>query len=104
MRVKSANALDALQMKKGNSEWVREVRKEHPPFSMEEYLHDWELFFDQYAAEIDYWHDRNAGYHKAVTSLVGLLPTIQKLAAGSCSRIKGQTRCANQVTASTFAQ
>jgi ubiquinone/menaquinone biosynthesis C-methylase UbiE len=57
-------------MKNGNREWVREVRKKHPPFSMEEYLHDWELFFDQYAAEIDYWHDRNAGYHKAVTSLV----------------------------------
>jgi ubiquinone/menaquinone biosynthesis C-methylase UbiE len=70
MPAKYSSAVELLKTRKSHHEWVRLVRKDHPPVGMEEYLHDWELFFDQYAAEIDHWHGRNAGYHKAVTSLV----------------------------------
>jgi SAM-dependent methyltransferase len=36
---------------------------------MDEYLQDWEAFFDHYAAQVDHWHRRNAGYHSAIASL-----------------------------------
>src|SRR3989441_8559835 len=49
--------------------WVRTLRKERPPASTDEYVQNWEVFFDQYAAQIDFWHRRNAGYHKAIASL-----------------------------------
>lgn len=48
---------------------VRSALKETPPASMDEYLKNWEAFFDHYAAQIDHWHRRNAGYHKAIASL-----------------------------------
>jgi hypothetical protein len=36
---------------------------------MDAYLADWEAFFDRYAAQVDYWHRRNAGYHQAIASV-----------------------------------
>jgi SAM-dependent methyltransferase len=45
------------------------MRAESPPSSMDEYLRNWELFFDEYAAQTDEWHRRNAGYHQAIASL-----------------------------------
>jgi SAM-dependent methyltransferase len=68
MRAKSISAVSSLQAE-NNREWVRIVRKEHPPVAMEQYLREWEAFFDHYAAEVDYWHRCNAGYHKAIVSL-----------------------------------
>jgi len=50
---------------------VRMMRTENPPSSMDEYLRNWETFFDDYAVEVDKWHHRNAGYHKAIASLAG---------------------------------
>ena len=50
-------------------QWVRTVRTQSPPTSMDNYLADWEAFFDRYAAQVDYWHRRNAGYHQAIASL-----------------------------------
>jgi SAM-dependent methyltransferase len=69
MRAKSVSAVHSLQTKKNHREWVRTVRSERPPAGVEEYLQDWTVFFDQYAAEVDDWHCRNAGYHEAVTAL-----------------------------------
>jgi 2-polyprenyl-3-methyl-5-hydroxy-6-metoxy-1,4-benzoquinol methylase len=69
MRAKSINAMSSVQAKKTHGEWVRMVRKERPPIGMEEYLQDWKAFFDHYAAEVDHWHRRNAGYHNAITRL-----------------------------------
>ena len=69
MRAKSISAVSSMQVKKPYREWVRMVRKEHPPVGMEEYLQDWKVFFDHYAAEVDHWHRRNAGYHQAIASL-----------------------------------
>ena len=50
---------------------VRTMRTENPPSSMDEYLRNWESFFDDYAAQMDEWHHRNAGYHQAIASLAG---------------------------------
>jgi SAM-dependent methyltransferase len=36
---------------------------------MDDYSRSWEAFFDHYASQVDYWHRRNAGYHKAIASL-----------------------------------
>src|SRR6516162_7740553 len=47
----------------------RAVRLESPPTEVSEYLRQWELFFDQYAHEVDGWHHRNKGYHQAIASL-----------------------------------
>jgi SAM-dependent methyltransferase len=69
MPAKSISAVRSMPTKTAYREWVRMVRKEHPPVGMEEYLQEWEVFFDHYAAEVDYWHRRNAGYHKAILSL-----------------------------------
>lgn len=65
----SIRAASAVQEKKGHREWVRTVRAERPPVGMDEYLQDWEAFFDHYAAQVDRWHRRNAGYHSAIASL-----------------------------------
>lgn len=70
MDLKSAiRAASAVQEKKGHREWVRTVRAERPPVGMDEYLQDWEAFFDHYAAQVDRWHRRNAGYHSAIASM-----------------------------------
>jgi len=36
---------------------------------MDEHLHGVEEFFDHYAASVETWRDRNAGYHRAIASL-----------------------------------
>src|SRR5262245_13393577 len=67
--VNSLDAAGSVRAKKKHSDWVRNVRSESPPANMDEYLRNWEVFFDQYASQIDHWHHRNAGYHKAIASL-----------------------------------
>src|SRR6266446_6994124 len=51
-------------------QWVWEARKERPPESMEKYFRDWAAFFDQYAPKVKHWRRRNAGYHRAISSLM----------------------------------
>ena len=65
----SMETAQVVQEQQGHAQWVRTVRKESPPGSLEEYLQHWEAFFDHYAAQVDHWHQRNAGYHKAIASL-----------------------------------
>jgi len=64
-----ATPIIRIEPSKGPRHWVRKVRTEHPPVSMDEYLQAWEVFFDHYAAHVDRWHRCNAGYHKAIASL-----------------------------------
>ena len=54
---------------KDNHKWCRRVRSDSPPANVEEYLRNWESFFDQYAAQVDQWQRRNSGYHRAIASL-----------------------------------
>ena len=70
---------------KGDYEWVRSVRAENPPRSMDDYLRSWEAFFDHYASQVDHWHRRNAGYHNAIASLARyyILPGAKVLEIGS---------------------
>ena len=65
----SMGTAQVVQEQQGHAQWVRTVRKESPPGSLEEYLQHWEAFFDHYATQVDHWHHRNAGYHKAIASL-----------------------------------
>ena len=65
----SIDTANVVQEQQGRAKWVRTVRKESPPASLEEYLQHWGAFFDHYAAQVDRWHHRNAGYHKAIASL-----------------------------------
>ena len=67
--MRSIETANVVQEQQGRAEWVRTVRKESPPESLDEYLQHWEAFFDHYAAQVDRWHHRNAGYHKALASL-----------------------------------
>jgi ubiquinone/menaquinone biosynthesis C-methylase UbiE len=60
---------NVVHEKQDPSKSVRTVLKETPPGSMDEYSQNWEAFFDHYATQIDHWHRRNAGYHKAIASL-----------------------------------
>jgi SAM-dependent methyltransferase len=69
MRAKSMSAVSSVQANRTYREWVRLVRKEHPPVDMKAYLQCWEVFFDHYAAQVEHWHRRNAGYHKAIAAL-----------------------------------
>ena len=39
------------------------------PANLAEYLESWAAFFDHYAATVDEWQRRNAGYHRALASL-----------------------------------
>jgi len=50
-------------------DWVREVRSYSPPATIDDYLKNWEGFFDYYASRVDDWHRRNAGYHTAIASV-----------------------------------
>jgi len=50
-------------------EWAKQARKERLPASLEEYLQSWAAFFDHYAATVEHWQHRNAGYHQALASL-----------------------------------
>jgi SAM-dependent methyltransferase len=65
----SIDTASTQQLKKNHSHWVRTVRTESPPASTGEYLGNWEVFFDQYASQVDKWHRRNAGYHSAIASI-----------------------------------
>lgn len=67
--VSSVDSASVLQEKQGRAQWVRAVRTDCLPASLDEYLAHWEVFFDHYAARVDYWHHRNAGYHKSLASL-----------------------------------
>ncbi len=49
--------------------WVRQVRAARPPLGLEEYLHDFEAFFDQYAPQSDRWRSHHVGYHDAIASV-----------------------------------
>jgi SAM-dependent methyltransferase len=69
MCAKSKSALGAVPTHKAYREWVRLVRKEHPPVDMKEYLQQWEVFFDHYATQVEHWRRRNAGYHSTIASL-----------------------------------
>jgi SAM-dependent methyltransferase len=70
---------------KDDYEWVRSVRAESPPRSMDDYLRSWEEFFDHYAAQVDHWHRRNRGYHNAIASLARyyIVPGAKVLEIGS---------------------
>lgn len=57
------------QEEKGHRQWARAVRAESSPTNMDEYLRDWETFFDRYAGQLEHWRRRNIGYHKAIASL-----------------------------------
>jgi hypothetical protein len=48
---------------------ARVMHTENPPSGMTEYLKKWEEFFDDYAAQVDRWHQKNSSYHKAIASL-----------------------------------
>jgi ubiquinone/menaquinone biosynthesis C-methylase UbiE len=67
--IRSIDAAKGVQEKHGRARWVRTMRRESPPGSLDQYLQHWEAIFDHYAAQVDRWHDRNAGYHKAVASV-----------------------------------
>ena len=49
--------------------WVRQVRAARPPAGLDEYLRDFETFFDGYAVDAHRWRARHAGYHDAITSV-----------------------------------
>jgi SAM-dependent methyltransferase len=49
--------------------WAREVRKDRLPARMDEHLKGVEEFFDHYAASVETWRSRNAGYHRTIASL-----------------------------------
>jgi len=64
----------------GHSKWASWVRSGTPLPNVDGYLQEWELFFDQYASEVDRWHRQNAGYHKAIASLARFhIPTGSKV-------------------------
>ena len=67
--MKSLNAPTGVQEIKENYKWVRRLRTESPPGNIDDYLRSWESFFDHYASQVDHWHRRNAGYHRAIASL-----------------------------------
>jgi SAM-dependent methyltransferase len=68
--MRSVEIANLLQEEQGRGAWVRTVRRESPPGSVDDYLPQWEAFFDHYATHVDRWHQRNAGYHEAIASLV----------------------------------
>ena len=49
--------------------WVKSIRTDRPPVTIDEYLSGWEAFFDHYASSVESWHDRNAGYYSALSSI-----------------------------------
>jgi SAM-dependent methyltransferase len=48
---------------------VRDVRAARPPADLDEYLREFETFFDAYAPQADAWRASHAGYHEAVASV-----------------------------------
>jgi ubiquinone/menaquinone biosynthesis C-methylase UbiE len=65
----SVDAANVWKKKRGRAKWIRTMRRASPPESLDQYLQHWEAFFDHYAAQVDYWQHRNAGYHKAIAVL-----------------------------------
>lgn len=65
----SQSRVPFFQARRAHLKEVQAVRDDNPPTTLEEYLHLWQSFFDQYAGEINHWHRRNAGYHKGIASL-----------------------------------
>jgi ubiquinone/menaquinone biosynthesis C-methylase UbiE len=53
-------------------EWAKQARKDRLPTSMEEYFQSWADFFDHYASVVEKWRRKNAGYHRALSSLARL--------------------------------
>jgi len=55
-----------------------------PPASLDAHLQDCETFFDRYASVVDAWHERNRGYHLAVSSLAQFIvpPDVSVLEIG----------------------
>jgi len=60
---------DTTVESKDFSRWARDVRKEKLPANMEEHLKGLEEFFDHYAESVEKWRERNAGYHRMLSSL-----------------------------------
>jgi ubiquinone/menaquinone biosynthesis C-methylase UbiE len=54
---------------KDDPRWAREIRKDRLPVRMDEHLKRIEEFFDHYAASVETWRSRNAGYHRTIASL-----------------------------------
>jgi SAM-dependent methyltransferase len=67
--VRSVEKANLVQEEQGHVAWVRTLRNESLPQSLDDYSTQWEAFFDHYSAQVDRWHRRNAGYHKAIASL-----------------------------------
>lgn len=49
--------------------WAREVRREKLPTHMREHLKEVAEFFDHYSSSVEEWRQRNAGYHRNISSL-----------------------------------
>ena len=83
----SINVPTRAQEVKDNYEWVRSVRTDSPPANIDDYLRSWETFFDHYASQVNHWHRRNAGYHRAIASLARFytLPGVRVLELGSAN-------------------
>jgi ubiquinone/menaquinone biosynthesis C-methylase UbiE len=45
------------------------MRTERLPLDQENHLEQLRNFYDKYAEKVTYWHERNAGYHKAIADL-----------------------------------
>jgi len=65
--------------------WIRRVRGERPPATLEEYLAGFERFFDDFAGRVAYWRRRNPGYHEGIATLARfyILPGARVLEVGS---------------------
>src|SRR5262245_7325961 len=73
------------QEKSAHAKWVRALRKESPPVNLDEYIQQWQAFFNQYATHLERWHRLNAGYHNRIASLTQLYipPNARVLDVGS---------------------
>lgn len=49
--------------------WAVEIRKDKLPTQKEAHLEEVEEFFDHYASKVEHWRERNAGYHRKISSL-----------------------------------
>jgi SAM-dependent methyltransferase len=50
-------------------DWATQARKDRLPTNLDEYFKSWADFFDHYSESVEKWQRRNAGYHRAVSSL-----------------------------------
>jgi SAM-dependent methyltransferase len=63
------SSVGAPAQPKDYSRWARDVRKDKLPTSMDDHLKGLAEFFDNYALSVEKWRRRNAGYHRAISSL-----------------------------------